>query len=191
MLPLPLPQVSRTDELFLKTRVKRGSCHLTGELKQIEPCCARTGTGSGFNPCIFIDLPWRQREKNLSASVTSANRAKPSQAEVDVSNQPRPARPGSLPSLGMLLTDRRSRSITGWFAPARPGSGGPTACLALLFLAWNDIPIDLWSADWSAHTRTDTAAIVAPVDTDVTFPTTQPDTASGGSFKVNLPNVSS
>lgn len=119
MLPLPLPQVSRTDELFLKTRVKRGSCHLTGELKQIEPCCARTGTGSGFNPCIFIDLPWRQREKNLSASVTSANRAKPSQAEVDVSNQPRPARPGSLPSLGMLLTDRRSRSITGWFAPAR------------------------------------------------------------------------
>lgn len=190
MLPLPLPQVSRTDELFLKTRVKRGSCHLTGELKQIEPCCARTGTGSGFNPCIFIDLPWRQREKNLSASVTSANRAKPSQAEVDVSNQPRPARPGSLPSLGMLLTDRRSRSITGWFAPARPGWTYRVSRAALLGLERHpDRSVISWLI--RSHTHTDTAAIVAPVDTDVTFPTTQPDTASGGSFKVNLPNVSS
>lgn len=108
----------------------------------------------------FYRPPLNAAWKNLPASVTSANRAKPSQAEVDVSNQPRPARPGSLPSLGMLLTDRRSRSITGWFAPARPGSGGPTACLALLFLAWNDIPIDLWSADWSAHTRTQTQQLL-------------------------------
>lgn len=88
--------------------------------------------------------PERSVKKPVSIrDLCKPSQAEPSQAEVDVSNQPRPARPGSLPSLGMLLTDRRSRSITGWFAPARPGSGGPTACLALLFLAWNDIPIDL------------------------------------------------
>lgn len=74
MLPLPLLQVSRTDELFLKTGVKRGSCHLTGELKPAVP-------GLELAQVLTRAFLSTSPERSVKKPASIRDLCKPSQAE--------------------------------------------------------------------------------------------------------------
>lgn len=77
MLPLPLLQVSRTDELFLKTGVKRGSCHLTGELKQSNRAVPGLELAQVLTRTFLSTSP----ERSVKKPASIRDLFKPSQAE--------------------------------------------------------------------------------------------------------------